>query len=47
MDITQAREKLVELQAKLSAFGHASALIYYDGVTAAPKGTAANRSQTL
>ena len=41
MDITQAREKLVELQAKLSAFGHASALIYYDGVTAAPKGTAA------
>ncbi len=47
MEINQAIEKLYKLQAKLSAYNHASALIYYDGVTAAPKGTAANRGQTL
>ena len=47
MEINQAIEKLYKLQAKLSAYNHATALIYYDGVTAAPKGTAANRGQTL
>ena len=39
-------EKLYQLQAKLSAYQHALGLLYYDGVTTAPKGTAANRAQT-
>lgn len=47
MTIEQAKQQLAELQAKMSAYGHASALIYYDGATAAPKGAAANRGQTL
>ncbi|MBQ6172409.1 MAG: carboxypeptidase M32 [Clostridia bacterium] len=47
MDINVAREQYKKLQAKLAAYGHAMSLIYYDGVTAAPKGTASNRSQTL
>ena len=47
MNLEEAREKLEELQKKLSAYEHATSLIYYDGVTAAPKGTAENRAQTL
>ena len=47
MDINVARERYKKLQAKRAAYGHAMSLIYYDGVTAAPKGTASNRSQTL
>ena len=47
MTIDTAREQLQTLQAKMAAFGHASNLIFYDGVTTAPKGTAANRGQTL
>ncbi len=47
MELLQACQQLTELQAKLAAYGHAMALIYYDGATTAPKGTAANRAQTL
>ena len=47
MELQEAREQLKRLQAKMSAFGHAMALLYYDGATTAPKGTAANRGQTL
>ncbi len=47
MTLEEARQKLEELQKKLSAYEHATSLIYYDGVTAAPKGTAENRAQTL
>ena len=47
MTVAEAKEKLIALQAKLSAYGHASGILYYDGVTTAPKGTAANRAQTL
>lgn len=47
MDIKIALEKFKELQEKLSAFNHAQALIFYDGATTAPKGTTANRGQTL
>ena len=47
MTLPEAREKLMALQAKISAYQHASSLIYYDGVTAAPKKTARNRAQTL
>ena len=47
MTLEQARENLDTLQKKLSAYGHAAALLSYDGSTAAPKGTAANRAQTM
>ncbi len=47
MTVNDAREALRSLQAKLSAYNHATALIYYDGATTAPKATAANRGQTL
>ena len=47
MTVETAREQLKTLQAKMAAYGHATSLIFYDGVTTAPKGTAANRGQTL
>ena len=45
--LDSARKELMELQRKLAAYDHAVNLIYYDGVTAAPKGTAMNRGVTL
>ncbi len=47
MTIENAIPALKELQAKQAAYAHAMGLISYDGSTTAPKGTAANRSQTL
>lgn len=47
MELTVALQKLKELQEKLSAYYHAQSIIFYDGVTTAPKGTAKNRAQTL
>jgi len=47
MTLEEAKAKLTALQAKMSAYDHATSLIYYDGVTAAPKKTAENRAQTL
>ena len=47
MTIEQAREKLYALQAKLAAYNHATAVLYYDGATTAPRGTGANRAQTM
>ena len=47
MDINTAIQQFMQLQAKLSAYQHAMSLIFYDGVTSAPKATAANRGQTL
>lgn len=47
MTIIRAKEELKALQEKLSAFDHAASLISYDGATGAPRGTAANRAQTL
>ena len=47
MTVNEAKRKLDEYQQKLRAYGHATSLIYYDGVTGAPRGTAANRGQTL
>ncbi|MBE7009568.1 MAG: carboxypeptidase M32 [Ruminococcaceae bacterium] len=47
MTLNEAKEKLAALQQKTAAFGHAMGVIYYDGVTAAPKGVADNRAQTL
>ena len=47
MTTTQAKEKLYALEARLCAFEHAAGLLYYDGDTAAPSGTADNRGRTL
>ena len=47
MDLKEALKQFEQLQMKLSAFYHAISLIHYDGATTAPKGTAANRGQTL
>ena len=47
MTIDQAKEKLYALQAKLTAYNHATAVLYFDGATTAPKGTGPNRAQTL
>ena len=47
MTLTEAREQLKALQQKLKAYYHASTMIFYDGQTTAPKGTAANRARTL
>ncbi|MBQ8263219.1 MAG: carboxypeptidase M32 [Oscillospiraceae bacterium] len=47
MTIDTAKTALRELQAKQAAYGHAMALINYDGSTTAPKATAANRAQTM
>ncbi|MBQ6074757.1 MAG: carboxypeptidase M32 [Lachnospiraceae bacterium] len=47
MQLHEAREQLTALQARLSAYRHALGLINYDGATAAPKNTAANRAHTM
>lgn len=47
MTLEEARGKLDALQKKQSALNHAMSLLYFDGATAAPKGTAANRGQTM
>ena len=47
MNTTEALEQFYTWQAKLSAYNHAMSLIYYDGATTAPKGTAANRARAL
>ena len=45
--LESAREELAALQRRMAAFDHATGLIYFDGATAAPKETAANRGATL
>ena len=47
MEINQAIEQLYAWQSKMSAYNHAMSLIYYDGATTAPKGTADNRAHAL
>ena len=47
MELQEAISKLDLLQRKQQAFGHAMGLISYDGATVAPKGTSANRAETL
>jgi carboxypeptidase Taq len=47
MELNEAREKLMALQAKAAAYEHALGLLSYDGATTAPKATAANRGQTM
>ena len=47
MNFNEEKEQLYAIQSKLSAFEHAVSLIYYDAVTTAPKGTAANRAHSM
>ena len=45
MDLEKARVDFSNLQKRICAFNHAAELIYLDGETAAPPGTAENRAQ--
>lgn len=47
MDLQTAREQLIALQEKMSAYDHAMELLSYDGETAAPRGTAQNRAHSM
>ena len=47
MDLETAKIELIKLQRRIAAYEHATALLYYDGNTTAPKDTAANRAQSL
>lgn len=47
MEINEMLEKYYKWQEKIGAYGHAMSLIYYDGSTVAPKGTAQNRGHAL
>ena len=46
MTVTEALEKLKSYEQTSFALSHAMGLLYYDGVTVAPKGAAAVRSDT-
>ena len=47
MDLEKARIEFSDLQKKISAFNHATALIYFDGETFAPSETLDNRAHSL
>ena len=47
MDLEKARLDFADLQRRICAFNHATALIYFDGETSAPPDTADNRAQSL
>ena len=47
MNLQEAIQKFYAWQSKLSAYAHATSIIYYDGSTVAPKKTAANRGHAL
>ncbi len=47
MTVETAKTEFAQLQAKMAAYMHALTLLNYDGSTSAPKGTAANRAQTM
>ena len=47
MNLEQARIKFMELQRKISAFNHATAILSWDGETVAPPGTADNTAQSI
>ena len=46
MTLNEARKQLMELQAKLSAYHHATGVLHFDGMTTAPRGTAKNRAHS-
>jgi carboxypeptidase Taq len=47
MTVFEAKEKLTALQRKMAAYEHAQSLLYYDGCTSAPKGSAGTRANSL
>lgn len=47
MELAQAITKLDALQRKMFAYNHAMGVLYYDGATSAPAGSAANRGETM
>ena len=47
MTQTEALQRMAELRKRICAYEHALALMSYDGMTGAPKGTAANRAQSM
>lgn len=47
MNLQEALASLDALQRKMAAYDHAIGLIYYDGATAAPSGTAQNRGESM
>ena len=47
MTVNEAVNKLYEIQKKITAYNHACGMLYYDGVTTAPKNTSAVRGETL
>lgn len=46
MTVLEAKNKLMEVQSKISAYKHGLGVLTYDGVTVAPKGTSKNRAHT-
>ena len=46
MTLENARQSLMDLQKTMTAYHHAIGLLFFDGATAAPQGTAANRART-
>ena len=46
MTLEKARRRLGDLQKTVTAYRHALGLLFYDGATTAPRGTAANRGRT-
>ena len=47
MNVNEKIKALRDLQSRMSAYEHAMSLIFYDGATTAPKGTAENRAHAL
>lgn len=47
MNLQESLTALDALQRKMATYNHAIGLIYYDGVTAAPSGTAQNRGESM
>lgn len=47
MNFEQAREAFSNLQKRISAYNHATSLMFYDGETSAPSDTADNRLRSL
>ena len=47
MTVSQALEKLSAYEKLMFTYNHASGLMYYDGATVAPRGSADLRADTL
>ncbi|MBQ1703061.1 MAG: hypothetical protein II021_01135, partial [Oscillospiraceae bacterium] len=47
MTLTEAKEKLNELELREFAYNHAMGILYYDGTTGAPKASSIPRGKTM